>query len=305
MIHFYLLRGLKTSGCVNIGLEVGIKEVIMTGKNTKLEQQGSYVPGYSSELVQLFQGRSATQEAGFFIPHICDGISLLDCGCGPGTITIGLAKINRSGQVVGIDIEESQIEIAKNYAKEQQVYNAQFKVGNVYALPFADNAFDAVFAHALLQHLRNPLEALIELKRVLKPDGVIGLRDDDVGGLILSPYSPQMEKVIGLLTQFKRYKGSDPFIGRRHRELLRKAGFTKVEASATCEYDGNLYNTRKRASLAAKLIQQMTEKATSLGWADADEMRKLSDAAKEWGENEDAFDVIICCEAIGYKAKII
>ena len=273
----------------------------MKDKELIIEKHECYSPGYNTELVQSYQRRTVVKEAGFFIPHLSSEISLLDCGCGPGTITVGLARVIAPGHVTGVDIESSQIEIARNYAKEQGVSNVQFEVSSIYKLPFKDNSFDAVFVHALLQHLQNPLKALEELKRVLKPGGVIGLRDDDQGGLILSPYSPEMERVIQLLKQFIRHNGGDPCVGRRHRELLRKAGFTKIEASATCECDGTQQDTKKRGILAVKLIEHMSEAAIKFGWAGADELEQLKNAAKEWGENQDAFDAIIWCEAVGYK----
>lgn len=266
-----------------------------------MEKYEHYSPGYNTELIQSYQQRTVVKEAGFFIPHLRSGISLLDCGCGPGTITAGLAGVIAPGHVTGVDIEPGQIEIATNHAREQGVSNILFVVGSVYRLPFQDNSFDAVFAHALLQHLKNPLKALEEMKRVLKPGGVIGVRDDDQGGLILSPYSPEMERVIQLLKMFIRHSGGDPCVGRRHRELLRKAGFVKVQASGTCECDGTYQDTKKRGVLAARLIENMSETALKLGWADAGELARLKNAAEEWGENPDAFDAIIWCEAVGYK----
>ncbi len=75
-------------------------------------------------------------------------------------------------------------------AVERDLTNVQFQVGNIYELPFAADSFDGVFAHTVLQHLSDPLRALGEMRRVLRPHGIIGLRDDDLGTLLVEPSTP-------------------------------------------------------------------------------------------------------------------
>jgi ubiquinone/menaquinone biosynthesis C-methylase UbiE len=91
---------------------------------------------------------------------------LLDCGCGPGTITLGLAEVVAPGQAVGIDIETSQIALAQSHAAQQGTPNIRFQTGNVYALPFAAGSFDGVFTHGLLSYLTDRVQALREMGRV-------------------------------------------------------------------------------------------------------------------------------------------
>lgn len=79
--------------------------------------------------------RTATDFAGFFLPYLQPGMRLLDCGCGPGTITIGLAAAVAPGEVVGIDLEAAQINLAQTQAAQANVTNARFEVANVYELP--------------------------------------------------------------------------------------------------------------------------------------------------------------------------
>jgi ubiquinone/menaquinone biosynthesis C-methylase UbiE len=85
---------------------------------------------------------------------------LLDCGCGIGAITVDLAQQLAPGEVVGIDIAPVQVERSRALAREKGVANARFEVGNVYELSFPDAAFDAAFAHRVLEHLSDPLRAL-------------------------------------------------------------------------------------------------------------------------------------------------
>ena len=120
------------------------------------------VPGAT----QVMARRGAASHAVFFTPHLRAGMRLLDCGCGPGTITCDLAGIVAPAEVVGIDFDPKQVDTAVAHAAQEGVTNARFQTANVYALPFPDGSFDAVFSHALVDHLSEPLKAIKEMRRV-------------------------------------------------------------------------------------------------------------------------------------------
>ena len=88
---------------------------------------------------------------------------MLDLGCGPGSITLGLAEAVDPGEVVGVDFQPSQVAQAQSLSSAHGVMNARFEVGDVYRLPFAEGSFDAAFANTLLMHLRQPIRALVEM----------------------------------------------------------------------------------------------------------------------------------------------
>ncbi len=115
------------------------------------------------------------------------------------------------GQVEGIDIEASQIAAARARAVERDLTNVQFQVGNIYELPFAADSFDGVFAHTVLQHLSDPLRALGEMRRVLRPHGIIGLRDDDLGTLLLEPSTPLLRLWESLHIKVWTHNDGNPF----------------------------------------------------------------------------------------------
>jgi len=271
----------------------------MTDLNATAEER--YTPGYGDDLVRSYEARTVGREAAFFAPRLRPGMSLLDVGCGPGTITVGLARLVAPGRVCGIDIEESQVDRARRRAQSLSVTNVSFARHSAYEIPFPDGSFDAVFAHALLQHLRDPLAALREFHRLLKPGGVIGVRDDDQGSLLIAPASPQMVRVIAVLKTGLQRHGFDPDVGRRHRQLLRAGGFLTTEASASVEYDGTAETTRKRGQLAAKLLKDMASLIVAGGTATHDEVAQLAVSAEQWGADPDAFDAITWCEATGVK----
>ena len=145
----------------------------------------------SAEHRRLLSRRSAGKEAAFFLPQLRPGMRLLDCGCGPGSITLGLAAAVAPAPVVGVDLNAADIAAARALATRRGVSNVSFVVASVYALPFPDATFDAAFAHALLQHLGEPGRALKEVRRVLRPGGVAGLSDADYGSALRLDPTPE------------------------------------------------------------------------------------------------------------------
>jgi len=164
-------------------------------------------------------------------------MTMLDCGCGPGSITIDLAPIVAPGHVTGIDQEPAQFEFAIQRAAGENL-NVSFKQASIYDLPFESHSFNAAFAHGLLSHLSEPMRGLAEIRRVLKPGALIGVRDADWGGALSYPPDAIIESGVGYLREMVRSSGGNPEIGRRLGEMLRDAGFTDVLMSASYEvYD--------------------------------------------------------------------
>jgi SAM-dependent methyltransferase len=120
-----------------------------------------YTFGYGPTAVQIMTSRSAEDSARFFLPYLRAGMRVLDCGCGPGSITVGLAQAVAPGEVVGIDVEPSQIALAQTYAAERGIANARFETGNVSALPFPDATFDAAFGHTIVMQFRDPVQVAL------------------------------------------------------------------------------------------------------------------------------------------------
>jgi ubiquinone/menaquinone biosynthesis C-methylase UbiE len=181
------------------------------------------------------QQRTAEDHARFFLPYLAHGSRLLDAGCGPGTITLGLARRVAPGQVIGIDIEDSQFAGSQEQAKRESL-NVEFRKADICQLPFEDESFDAVFSHAVLQHLRDPLAALAELRRVLKPGGVIGIGALDMGGILIDAESEGPAQGLAAYIADRAKGEGDPYVGRKLARLLRKASF-KVEQMTPCYED--------------------------------------------------------------------
>ena len=147
-----------------------------------------YVYDYDAPITAKYHGsRTVETHAAWFLPYLKRGMKLLDCGCGAGSITLGFANIVDPAQVTGVDLSEVQIERAQHRAVENNISNARFETGNIYQLEFPDRSFDAIFSHNCLEHIPEPGKALREMHRILKPGGIIGIRDIDFGGVLLAP----------------------------------------------------------------------------------------------------------------------
>ena len=249
-----------------------------------------YQHGHHASVVSNHAKRTAEKEAAFFLGALRAGQRLLDVGCGPGSITSGLAKRVAPGEVIGIDPSPSVIDTARSLL-DPSVANLTFEVGSIYRPPFAAGSFDAVFAHQVLQHLARPVEALAHMHRLLKPGGVVGVRDVDWGSATFYPESEGMRRFLAMYYELARRNGGEPNAGRHLRRWCREAGFTetKVMTSATSYADAAA--TREWAHTYAErtLHSNLADKALEYGIATRADLESMAAGWRAWGEAPDAF----------------
>jgi SAM-dependent methyltransferase len=247
--------------------------------------------------------RTAAHEAAFFRSHLRPGMRLLDVGCGPGAITLGLAAAVAPGEVVGIDLRAAAVEQARATAGQRGIANVRFEVGSAYDLPFPDASFDAAFAHVVLMHLREPARALAEMRRVLRPGGVVGVRDVDLGAWLVYPLTPLLEQYLSMRDRVRRHNGGDIFFGRTHRRMLLDAGFARTEAGATMDCAGTLEGTRHAGAFHRVLLPSMAQTALQEGWVDRATVDAMAVEIDAWAERPDAFSVQTTCHAVGWAGE--
>ena len=245
--------------------------------------------------------RTAEKNAAFFLPHLKPGMSLLDAGCGPGSITVGLAQAVSPGNVVGVDTNEASLEVARAFAETRGFANVSYEQHHIQALPFDDNRFDAVFIHAVLQHVDEPVRVLAELLRVLKPGGVIGIADADHDGAISWPEEPLLDRGNAIMTGLR--PAGDTRVGKKLRALLAEAGFVRAVGLVTGGAEGDAkINALNGAFWANYFVQEpFVAYAEARGLSTRDEMAEIGAAWQRWGNHPGSFAAKFWCQAIGFK----
>lgn len=246
--------------------------------------------------------RRAADTLPFLLPYLRQGMRLLDCGCGVGSITLDLAEAVAPGEVVGVDLDAGQLAEARAGSEARGLTNVRFEVADAYALPFPGESFDAAVAHTLLIHLRDPLRAVRELRRVLRPGGIVAIADGDTGTTIMSPSTPPLERGWELFWRVGQHNGAHLDQGRHARRVLREAGFARVEGHATVECFGNPEATRRFAAVLDRLWRSpaTVEVVVGQGWSDRQELEACCAAVRAWGEHPAAFTATTRCGALGW-----
>lgn len=256
-----------------------------------MSNQDRYSHGHHESVLRSHRWRTVQNSAAFLLPHLTPALDLLDVGCGPGNITIDLARVVSSGHVTGIDLSPEVIELARQLELESEVTNVSFDVGDVYGLSFADKSFDVVYAHQVLQHLSNPVVALTEMRRVLRDDGLLAVRDGDFGAFTWSPDNPVLDRWMEIYQALTRRNHMDANAGRHLSSWVRRAGFSFIDV-ATSNWTfyrpderawwGQLWADRVRESEFARqsLEYELTTEA---------ELATIAEAFLSWADDEDGF----------------
>ena len=263
-----------------------------------------YALGYGEGTVGWMAARHVEHQGAFFAQHLKPGMSLLDCGCGPGTITCGLAKIVAPGPVTAIDIEPSQVEAAARLAESQKLDAVACQQASILDLPFDDNAFDAVFVSAVLGNLSKPEEAVKEIFRVLKPGGLAGVREFDHGGNMAHPMSPVLSRSINLYLSMRQQSGHAENYGRQVKGALGRVGFSDVVAKGVYETYASEDEVHAYADGILAIFEEIFgDKAIKLGLVDRASYEEMIEAWQDWAKDPAAFFATGWVEALARKPE--
>ena len=247
--------------------------------------------------------RNAADCARHLLPHLEPGLRLLDLGCGPGTISVGLAEAVAPGQLIGIDMEPSQIEMASAAARAGGHGNATFQTGDATDLPFDDGTFDVAFCHALLNHAPDTQAVLAEVKRVLKPAGLFAAREVIGDSSIFEPPSKMGTSGWATFLKLLAANGGHPQMGKELKGAFVTAGFADIRATASFE----CYDTADDLTFLQGLITgwffapRTMGAAIKHGLASEEQFEDWRRSLDEWVEEPGAFAAFAWGEAIGRK----
>lgn len=259
-----------------------------------------YTHGHCGAVVDSHAQRTAANSAAFLLPHLRGDDVLLDIGCGPGSVTLDLAA--RVARAIGVDAAPEVIARARQAANERAV-GCAFLVSDVYRLPFADGSVDAVYAHQLLQHLADPLAALREAARVLRPGGVIGVRDSDYGTMVHDPHDPLLDRWLDLYCRLARRNRGEPYAGRMLAGWVDAAGFVDlaVSTSSWTYADAPSVETWRRLWTDRLLEARMGADAVRFGLATRAELHQLAAAWDRWASSPRPFFAFLHGEVVARK----
>ncbi|MEJ3404028.1 methyltransferase domain-containing protein [Rathayibacter sp. YIM 133350] len=276
----------------------------MDAEEKEVAPRDQYMHGHHESVLRSHTWRTVENSAAYLVPHLSPGLDVLDLGCGPGTITVDLARRVAPGRVIGVDASAEIVEHAAGYGVSSGVANVQFQTADAYALPFDDASFDVVHAHQVLQHLSRPVEALREALRVLKPGGVLAVRDVDYGGVLWYPALPGLQEWLDRYHEVARFDGGEPDAGRMLKSWVRAAGFERVECTASI---WNFASDADRDWWGRSWAARATESAFAAhaiegGIADLEKLHEIAEAWLAWKDDADGWLAMPHGEVIARKA---
>lgn len=260
-----------------------------------------YVHGHHPSVLASHGARTSANSAAYLLPHLRPGDRVLDLGCGPGSITLDLAEaVGREGRVVGVDAAEAAVASARDAAAARGDTTTVFEVADAYALPHEDAAFDVAHAHQVMQHLADPVAALRELARVVRPGGLIAFRDADYGGMTWHPASPGLSRWLDTYRAAARLAGGEPDAGRHTLAWARAAGLVDITATATT---WSYASPEERAWWGGQWVERATRSAYAARTVDAGlnseaDLAAIARAWREWAEHEDGWFAMVHGEVL-------
>ncbi|NEO29709.1 MAG: methyltransferase domain-containing protein [Symploca sp. SIO3C6] len=217
----------------------------------KLAQQRAYQPQSASRIFNTRSLRSGHQRLAELLQT---GMAVLDIGCGPGSITRGIAEaVLPTGQVVGIDINQCFIEEARhNYS---DCPNLSFEVGDIYNLPYSKE-FDIVVAARIFHWLTRPFDALEMMIKCAKPGGRIVVHDSNFEKIVWQPALPDSVKTFyTAFLEWRAEAGMDNVITDHLSKMFEKAGLVEIRETSQNEITNHTdLNFETRVGIWADVI---------------------------------------------------
>jgi ubiquinone/menaquinone biosynthesis C-methylase UbiE len=258
-----------------------------------------YTHGHHESVLRSHGWRTVDNSAAYLLSHLHSGQDLLDVGCGPGLITVGLAERVAPGRVIGIDRDEGVVEQARLLGAR----HVEFQIGDAYELAFDSGSFDVVHAHQVLQHLTDPVRALREWRRVLRPDGVLAVRDSDYGAFTWAPADPMLDRWLALYHQLTERNGAQADAGRHLLGWVQQAGFTDpICSSATWTFADNEARAWWGSSWADRVrYSSFAVQAIDYGLSEPTELEEIAKAFLRWSQAPDGVFVLVHVEVLAHR----
>ncbi|PGH27484.1 hypothetical protein AJ80_00724 [Polytolypa hystricis UAMH7299] len=272
--------------------------------------QSKYHIGFKKETIKLFELRDVSTCLQYLLPTLKSlppTFSLLDVGCGPGSITLDLARHFPHAKIIGVD--QSTTVIERNRASIETLApgtRVEFRAGDIlspesFLTPDEIGAFDVVHEHTTLICIPNNGAVLKQMRLLAKPNGgIVACRDGDTQSQVVWP--PCQENA-ELQERIYRMNGLETQTGRQLISKALEAGFRRDQITASASVLSNI-TTPERQAYAGSMLDILADEnseyrraAAKFGYSD-EQVEVLRENMRKFIEADDAWRLLICTEII-------
>jgi ubiquinone/menaquinone biosynthesis C-methylase UbiE len=189
-----------------------------------------------------------------------DGLSIVELGSGPGFLTEKLVATFPQLKVTAVEIDPFLVAYAKDHLLQKHVHRCEVLQGSLMDTGLATNSFDFAVTRLVLEHLPEPIDAIQEVLRIVKPGGKAVFIDNDFAMHIMTyPHIAELGELYEAYCRSREAEGGNPQIGRELPALLKQGGFSKVEFAVICAHSEIVGDEQFLASegigIPTKLVQ--------------------------------------------------
>jgi len=261
-----------------------------------------YTHGHDEAVLRSHRWRTAENSAAYLLGHLRPGLALLDVGCGPGTLTADLATRVAPGPVVGIDAAAEVVAAATDHVAATGAANVTLVTGDFRdpGAGLTPAGFDVVHAHQVLQHLRDPIDALAAMAALARPGGIVAARDGDYGAMTWAPASEALERWSTIYHAVTAANGAQADAGRYLLGWAHEAGLGDVAYTTSTWTFATPDDRAWWAGLWAERTESTTlaDQAVDYGIAGRTELAEIADGWREWATAPDAVFTVVHGEVV-------
>jgi SAM-dependent methyltransferase len=255
----------------------------------------AYTHGHHDAVLRSHRWRTAENSAAYLLPRLGPGLSLLDVGCGPGTLTADLAARVAPGRVVGVDVSADVIAEAKGAAP-----GVELVVGDFRDPALALGSFDVVHAHQVLHHVHDPVGALRQMAELTKPGGLVAARETDYPAMMWAPADERLDRWLEVFLAVSFRNGAEAAAGRNLPAWARAAGLADATyTTSTWTFATPADRSWWGESWAERIAStRLAEQAVEYGVASWDELATIAQGWRDWAANPDGVFVVVHGEVL-------
>ena len=263
-----------------------------------------YSTDHAAPVLQTHSWRTVANSTPYLIPHLRPDMTILDIGCGPGSISVDLAQRVPNGHVTGTEYVPDPLDEARSLASRKGVTNIDFRVGDIHTLDFPDNSFDLVHVHQVLQHIADPIQALREMRRVAKPNGgIVAARESAI--FTWYPENQGIQTWQAVTERVARGKGGSPNPGSHIHVWAQEAGFPleRIQKSVGTWCFSTPEERKYWGGTMAGRCQSSGLRTMALegGWATAQDLESMVSGWNEWIVDERGWFGVLHGEIVCFK----